>query len=49
VEVQVRVNTGESEFSSVSNWKWIPPEIVTSPPDRDNKCPTIGGQQYWLL
>ena len=34
VEVQVRVNTGESELDSVSNWKFIAPEILIWPPDR---------------
>ena len=52
VEVQVRVNTGGSEFGSVSNWKLIPPEIVTSPPDRIKQrlpCQTSVGQQCWSV
>ena len=31
VELQVRVNTGGSVVGCVSNWKLIPPEIVTTP------------------
>ena len=31
VEVQVRVNTGESVFRSVFNWKVMSPGIVTWP------------------
>jgi len=52
VEVQVRVNTGESEFGSVSNWKLIPPDIVTSPPDRVKQrilCQISVGQQCWSV
>jgi len=52
VEVQVRVDTGGSEFGSVSNWKLIPPEIVTLPPGRVKQrlpCQTSGGQQCWSV